>query len=48
MDLTLYYRIYGEGMNKWIILRYTGYTKTRHLYNLTENHVWRAQLKVRD
>ena len=41
MDPALYYGIYREGVNKQVILRYVGYVKSRHLYDIAENYVWR-------
>ena len=42
MDLTLHYRIYGEGVDQIIISKYTEYIKSQYLYYLTKNYVWRA------
>ena len=46
MNLTLYYKIYGEGVDEQVILKYTGYAKPRHLYSVIKDHIWRAQPKV--
>ena len=42
MDLILYYKIYKEGVDEQAISEYTEYTKSRHLYSLVKDHVWRA------
>ena len=46
MDSVLYYKIYGERVDKPAVSEYTGYTKSGHLYNLIKNHVRRAQPKI--
>ena len=46
MDSALYDKIYGEGVNKQVILKYIGYAEPHYLYSLIENYVWRAWLKV--
>ena len=47
MDLTLYYRIYREGVNKQIISGYIEYAESRHLHRITKNYIWEAQLKIK-
>ena len=47
MDLTLYNKVYGDGVNKEIILGHTEYLEFCHLYCIIENHVWRVRSKVR-
>ena len=42
MNLALYYGIYREKMDKQVILKYTKYVETRHLYYLIKNYIWRA------
>ena len=39
MDPALYYKIYKEGVDEQVILRYTEYTKPRHLHNITKNYI---------
>ena len=46
MDPALYYRIYEERMDKWVILKYAEYIKTCYLHNLVKNYVWRTQPKA--
>ena len=48
MDLILHYGVYGKGVNKLVILRYTEYTKTYYFSDLIVNYVWRAQPKVKN
>ena len=42
MNSALHYKIYKEGINEQAISRHTKYIKSRHLYNLIKNHIWRA------
>ena len=39
MDLVLHYRIYEEGVDEQIILRYTEYTKPHYLHSLIKDHI---------
>ena len=39
MDLTLYFKIYEEGVDKLAILKFTEYTETRHFLNIVKDHV---------
>ena len=43
MDPILYYKIYKEGVDEQVILEYTEYTKSYHLYYSAENYVRRAR-----
>ena len=40
MNPALYYKVYREGVNKQIILRYIGYPEPCYLYNLTKDYIW--------
>ena len=40
MNPALYYRIYEEGIDEQVILKYIKYDKSYYLYYLTINHVW--------
>ena len=42
MDLALYYEIYRERMDEWVIPEYIGYVKARHLYYIIKNYIWGA------
>ena len=42
MNLALYYKIYKEGVDKQIILKYIEYTEPHYLYNLIKDYVWKA------
>ena len=46
MNSTLYYRIYGDGMNEEVILGYIKYPESRYFYYLAEDHVWGVRFKV--
>ena len=39
MDPALYYKIYREGVDKQIILKYIKYVKLCYLYDLAKNYV---------
>ena len=39
MNPILYYKIYGEGVDEQVILRYTRYTKPYYLYYLIKNYI---------
>ena len=40
MDLILYYKVYGKGINKRVIPRYTEPVKPFSVYYITVDHVW--------
>ena len=46
MDPTLYYKIYGEGVDKEIIPRHIKYVKFCYFYNLAKDYIWRDGPKV--
>ena len=48
MDPALYYKIYREGINERVILKYIKYAETHYLYNLIKNYVRRAQPKIKN
>ena len=39
MDPALYYKIYKEGIDEQVILRYIKYIKSLYLYNLIINYI---------
>ena len=39
MDPALYFKIYGEGVDEQIILRYTKYAKPQYLHSSVKDHV---------
>ena len=40
--IIFYYKIYRERMDEQVILRDVRYIKTRHLYYIIKNYIWRA------
>ena len=46
MDPALYYKIYREEIDEQVILKYTGYIKSYHLYNSAKNYIWRNRPKA--
>ena len=42
MDPILHYKIYKEGVDQQVILKYIKYIGLYHLYNLIKNYVWGA------
>ena len=47
MNPTLYYRVYGCGINKKAISRYAGYFKLCYLLYIIKDHVRGAEFKAR-
>ena len=46
MDSTLYYRVYGCGINKEAILRHTEYFKPYYLFYIIKDYVRGAKFKI--
>ena len=41
MDSALYSKIYKEGINKQVVIRYIEFTKLFSIYHTTTDYVWR-------
>ena len=39
MDPILYFRIYKEGVDELVILKYIGYTEASHFLSIIKDHV---------
>ena len=47
MDPTLYYKVYREGINKQVIIKYAEPVKPFGVYRTVINYVWRSEPKIK-